>query len=112
MWPRCRRATSWWRGASSSPPTTNPTSAIASGSGGQIYLSTTRDAALNSGWDVVPDVQATTMTSSAADGNGHRRGDPHPVMEEELTATVREQEAGAVRIRKDVIAEERRLTCR
>ena len=32
-----------------------------------------------------------------------------PVMEEELTATVREQEAGAVRIEKDVVTEERTL---
>ena len=32
-----------------------------------------------------------------------------PVMEEELTATVREQEAGAVRIEKDVVEEERTL---
>ena len=32
-----------------------------------------------------------------------------PVMEEELTATVRQQEAGAVRIQKDVVAEERTL---
>jgi uncharacterized protein (TIGR02271 family) len=32
-----------------------------------------------------------------------------PVMEEELTATVREQEAGAVRVEKDVITEERTL---
>jgi uncharacterized protein (TIGR02271 family) len=32
-----------------------------------------------------------------------------PVYEEELTATVREQEAGAVRIEKDVVAEERTL---
>jgi uncharacterized protein (TIGR02271 family) len=85
-----------------------PLSAIASASGGQVYLSTTRDAALNSGWDVVPDVQATTMTSAAtatATGEEIRI----PVMEEELTATVREQEAGAVRIEKDVIAEERTL---
>ena len=85
-----------------------PLSAIASASGGQVYLSTTRDAALNSGWDVVPDVQATTMSSRAtatATGEEIRI----PVMEEELTATVREQEAGAVRIEKDVIAEERTL---
>ena len=33
-------------------------------------------------------------------------------MEEELTATVREQEAGAVRIEKDVVTEERPWTCR
>jgi uncharacterized protein (TIGR02271 family) len=32
-----------------------------------------------------------------------------PVMEEELTATVRPQEAGSVRIEKDVVAEERTL---
>ena len=32
-----------------------------------------------------------------------------PVMEEELTATVRAQDAGAVRIEKDVVAEERTL---
>jgi uncharacterized protein (TIGR02271 family) len=32
-----------------------------------------------------------------------------PVMEEELTATVREQDAGAVRVEKDVITEERTL---
>ena len=100
-----------------------PMNAIASASDGQVYLSTTRDAALNSGWDVVPDVQATTMTS------GRRRRPPPPtdtdrmaatrvagdeeirvpVMEEELTATVRQQEAGAVRIEKDVIEEERTL---
>src|SRR5918992_3335502 len=42
-----------------------PMSAIASASDGQVYLNTTRDAALNSGWDTVPDVQATTMTSGA-----------------------------------------------
>jgi uncharacterized protein (TIGR02271 family) len=32
-----------------------------------------------------------------------------PVMEEELTATVRQQEAGAVRIEKDVVTEEQTL---
>jgi len=101
-----------------------PTSAIASASNGQVYLSTTRDAALNSGWDVVPDVQATTMTSAATAGTSTTftdtdrlaaarvAGDEEiriPVMEEELTATVRQQEAGAVRIEKDVIEEERTL---
>jgi uncharacterized protein (TIGR02271 family) len=94
-----------------------PTSAIASASNGQVYLSTTRDAALNSGWDVVPDVQATTGTSATfteTDRLAATRvaGDEEiriPVMEEELTATVRQQEAGAVRIEKDVIEEERTL---
>jgi hypothetical protein len=80
-----------------------PTSAIASASGGQVYLSTTKDAALNSGWDTVPDVQTTTMTAGAtatATGDEEIRV---PVMEEELTATVREQEAGAVRIERRVV---------
>jgi uncharacterized protein (TIGR02271 family) len=72
-------------------------------------LSTTRDAALNSGWDVVPDVQAASITSAAtttATGEDELR---IPVMEEELTATVREREAGAVRIEKDVVTEEQTL---
>jgi uncharacterized protein (TIGR02271 family) len=96
-----------------------PTSAVASASGGQVSLSTTRDAALNSGWDTVPDVQttaaaATTDTWTETDRLATARvaGDEEiriPVMEEELTATVREQEAGAVRIEKDVVAEERTL---
>ena len=101
-----------------------PTNAIASASDGQVNLSTTRDAALNSGWNVVPDVQATTMTSGATAGTSATftdtdrmsatrvAGDEEirvPVMEEELTATVRQQEAGAVRIEKDVIEEERTL---
>src|SRR5215212_4605473 len=103
-----------------------PASAIASASAGQVYLSTTRDAALNSGWDTVPDVQttasaatlgtaaATTDTWTDTDRIAAARvaGDEEiriPVMEEELTATVREREAGAVRIEKDVVAEERTL---
>ena len=96
-----------------------PSSAIASASGGQVYLSTTRDAALNSGWDTVPDVQttaaaATTDTWGETDRMATTRaaGDEEiriPVMEEELTATVRPQEAGAVRIEKDVVEEERTL---
>jgi uncharacterized protein (TIGR02271 family) len=101
-----------------------PTSAIASASNGQVYLSTTKDAALNSGWDVVPDVQATTMPPGATAvttdtftetdrlATARVAGDEEiriPVMEEELTATVRQQEAGAVRIEKDVIEEERTL---
>jgi uncharacterized protein (TIGR02271 family) len=86
-----------------------PTSAIASASGGQIYLSATRDAALSSGWDVVPDVQATTMTAAATATTTGEDEIRIPVMEEELTATVRGQEAGAVRIEKDVITKEQTL---
>jgi uncharacterized protein (TIGR02271 family) len=105
-----------------------PTSAIASASGGQVYLSTTKDAALNSGWDTVPDtgtiltnvdtswadrdvvdVDVTdrqTATARVAETDDEIR---IPVMEEELTATVRQQEAGAVRIEKDVITEEQTI---
>ena len=101
-----------------------PTSAIASASGGQVYLNVARDAALNSGWDTVPDVVSTGMTDSGTivtGGSGGGRAEIAgyevaaedeirvPVMEEELTATVREQEAGAVRIEKDVITEEQTL---
>src|SRR5829696_6491598 len=85
-----------------------PTSAIASASDGQVYLSTTRDAALNSGWDTVPDVQTTMASGAAATMTGEEEIRV-PVMEEELTATVREQEAGAVRIEKDVVTEQRTL---
>src|SRR5215208_3763362 len=41
-----------------------PASAIASASGGQVYLTTTKDAALNSGWDTVPDVQTTASAAT------------------------------------------------
>jgi uncharacterized protein (TIGR02271 family) len=112
-----------------------PLSAIGSASGGQVALNVAKDAALNSGWDTVPDVVPTGMTDS---GTVFTDGDVRtterdlvdvgltdrltgtaqvadsdeiriPVMEEELTATVREQQAGAVRIEKDVITEERTL---
>jgi uncharacterized protein (TIGR02271 family) len=86
-----------------------PTSAIASASNGQVYLSSTKDAALNSGWDVVPDVEATTMTTATTATTTGEEELRIPVMEEELTATVRDQEAGAVRIEKDVVEEERTL---
>src|SRR5215210_5322132 len=103
-----------------------PMSAVASASNGQISLNVAKDAALNSGWDTIPDVQttasaaslvtaaATTDTWTETDRLETARvaGDEEiriPVMEEELTATVRKQEAGAVRIEKDVVAEERTL---
>jgi uncharacterized protein (TIGR02271 family) len=118
-----------------------PTSAIDSAGGGQITLNVARDAALNSGWDTVPEVVPTGMTDSGtvftgsdvsaadqiifdrgvtdrggsadrlattaqvADGNEIRI----PVIAEELTATVRPAEAGAVRIEKRVVEENRVL---
>ncbi len=118
-----------------------PMSAVSNATGGQIYLNVAKDAALNSGWDTVPDVVPTGMTDSStvftdtdvtmtdrevltgsqtgvASGGqrevaGYEATDQDeiriPVMEEELTATVREREAGAVRIEKDVVEEERTL---
>jgi uncharacterized protein (TIGR02271 family) len=107
-----------------------PMSAVSSASDGQIYLNVAKDAALNSGWDTVPDVVPTGMADSGtvfAEGDvsvtdrGSGRAEMAgyevaaedeirvPVMEEELTATVRQQEAGAVRIEKDVVTEEQTL---
>ena len=106
-----------------------PMNAVASTGDGQVYLNVAKDAALNSGWDTVPDVVPTGMTDSGivvtdgdasttdrsaqpvASGNEVAAEDEIriPVMEEELTATVREQEAGAVRIQKRVVEEDRVL---
>ena len=98
-----------------------PTSAISSYDGGQVYLNVAKDAALQSGWDMQPvDLETATIaqtdTAMAAgavgtDFAGTTEGEEiHiPVMEEELTATVRRQDAGAVRIEKDVVTEERVL---
>jgi uncharacterized protein (TIGR02271 family) len=101
-----------------------PMSAVASYDNDQVYLNLAKDAALNSGWDAQPtDLETATYDTSMATGTtdireGFGAGTARvatdeeiriPVMEEELTATVREQEAGAVRIEKDVVAEERTL---
>ena len=107
-----------------------PMSAIASVSGGQVYLNVGKDAALNSGWDTVPDVvpAVTTGTETIITDVDRSTIDQTldvdrmtaarvseddeiriPVMEEELTATVRPQDAGAVRIEKRVVAEDRML---
>jgi uncharacterized protein (TIGR02271 family) len=107
-----------------------PLSAVASAGDGQVSLNVARDAALNSGWDTVPDVVPTGMTDSAtafaegdvsmtSSGGGRTEMAGYevaaedeirvPVMEEELSATVREQEAGAVRIEKRVVEEDRVL---
>jgi uncharacterized protein (TIGR02271 family) len=101
-----------------------PMSAVASTGDGQVYLNLAKDAALNSGWDAQPaDLETSTYDTSMAGGTSGVATDFDtgaasvatdeeirvPVMEEELTATVREQEAGAVRIEKDVIEEERTL---
>ena len=90
-----------------------PMSAVASYDNDQVYLNLAKDAALNSGWDAQPtDLETATYDTAMATGTARVATDEEiriPVMEEELTATVREQEAGAVRIEKDVVAEERTL---
>jgi uncharacterized protein (TIGR02271 family) len=107
-----------------------PMSAIASVANGQVVLTVAKDAALHSGWDTVPDavpmgttgtetiitdvdrsaidqtVDVDRMTAARVSEDDEIR---IPIMEEELTATVRQQEAGTVRIQKDVVAEERTL---
>jgi uncharacterized protein (TIGR02271 family) len=94
-----------------------PMSAVASYDNDQVYLNLAKDAALNSGWDAQPtDLETASydasMTSGFGAGTAQVATDEEiriPVMEEELTATVRGQEAGAVRIEKDVVTEQRTL---
>jgi uncharacterized protein (TIGR02271 family) len=101
-----------------------PMSAVASADSDQVTLNLAKDAALNSGWDAQPtDLQTTSYDTSMSSGltDADRGYDTSatrvesdeeirvPVMEEELTATVREREAGAVRIEKDVVTEEQTL---
>jgi uncharacterized protein (TIGR02271 family) len=98
-----------------------PLNAVSSYDGGQVYLSVAKDAALHSGWDSQPiDLESAAiapggaaMTTGAVATDVARttaEEEIHiPVMEEELTATVRRREAGAVRVEKDVVTEERVL---
>jgi uncharacterized protein (TIGR02271 family) len=104
-----------------------PISAVASYDNDQVYLNLAKDAALNSGWDAQPadletvgydtavggvtDVDFQVLNTDRIDASRVESDEEIriPVMEEELTATVREQEAGAVRIEKDVVEEERTL---
>ena len=103
-----------------------PLSAVASAGDRQVILNVSRDIALESGWDVDPLILNGAIgsnTTGVDDGicvevNAAARparveamavGDEirFPIFEEELTATVRPVEAGAVRIRKRIISEDR-----
>jgi uncharacterized protein (TIGR02271 family) len=102
-----------------------PMSAVASSDHAQVYLNVSKDAALGRGWDTRPvDLETATVGTTTATADTLIETDRQtatarvaetddeiriPVMEEELTASVRQQEAGAVRIEKDVVAEERTL---
>jgi uncharacterized protein (TIGR02271 family) len=100
-----------------------PVSAIASYDTDRVYLNVSKDAALGRGWDTRPvDLETATVGTTTATADtfaetgrltAARLAEDEeiriPVMEEELTATVRPQEAGAVRIEKRVVAEDREL---
>jgi len=100
-----------------------PMSAVASYDNDQVYLNVSKDAALDRGWDTRPmDLETATIGTTTASTDTLMDTDRMdaarvesddelriPVMEEELTATVRPQEAGAVRIEKRVVAEDRVL---
>jgi len=100
-----------------------PMSAVASYDTDRVYLSVSKDAALGRGWDTRPvDLETATVGATTAATDSYTDGDRLasariesddeiriPVMEEELTATVRSQEAGAVRVEKRVVAEDRVL---
>ena len=105
-----------------------PTGAVATYDGNRVYLSVTKNEALNQGWDTMPDegVAATATATAATYDTGTAATDTAsaverttadlegevlrvPVHEEELTATTREREVGQVEITKHVVAEERVL---
>ncbi len=111
-----------------------PISAIAHFDGKTVYLSVTKDEALEQGWDSDPTVTAgvstyadrtadTTATRSTGTTAGTFDQDAGyetraagegetidvPVREEELTATRRPVERGAVRLEKDVVEEEQTI---
>jgi uncharacterized protein (TIGR02271 family) len=119
-----------------------PVNAITQASNGQVVLNVSKDAALHSGWETIPDTTTSTtmtdttmtagpgadlvggtVTDAAAWQTDAAVGQPQvagyeatsedeiviPLREEELTASVRETEAGAARIQKTVVAEDRVL---
>jgi len=118
-----------------------PVSAITQVGDRQVVLNVSKDAALHSGWDTIPDSTSTTLSdlgttaipatdlvsgtavdaatwqTDAAVGAPRMAGYEAtsedevviPLREEELTASVRDVEAGAARIQKRVVSEDRVL---
>ena len=106
-----------------------PVNAITQVQDGQVTLNVSKDAALHSGWDTVPDattvgigqtdtvytdvVETTMPVGGQSQVAGYEATSEEeiviPLREEELTASVREVEAGAARIQKTVVAEDRVL---
>jgi len=117
-----------------------PVNAITQVTDRQVMLSVTKDAALHSGWETIPDTSTSGIMTGdrgfdlagevtatdrllAEDSRTLRAGVPEqagyeatdedelviPLREEELSATVRDVEAGAARIQKRVVSEDRVL---
>jgi len=98
-----------------------PTSAVASVGDDDVYLTVTKDEALNQAWDQLPAADYATDTAydrpvtSAADATlaDTTTGAEQvrvPVYEEEVTPVKRPVERGAVRIEKEVVTEDRTVT--
>lgn len=118
-----------------------PLSAITQVTDGQVWLTVSKESALHSGWETIPEDTASMATGErimagehgwdlasevtatdrvldqAAAGQSVQAGSEAtseedlviPLREEELTASVRETEAGAARIHKRVVTEDRVL---
>lgn len=104
-----------------------PSTAIQSVMDQKVYLNVTKDEAVNQGWDQEPVFTETSTTMDApitdpgmpiqnpvpTSDNAMYRDDADtisvPVVEEELTATTREVERGAVQVDKVVTSEEQTL---
>jgi uncharacterized protein (TIGR02271 family) len=123
-WSPSSRGT-WWSSAGSSSrfPTDYylPQTAIGSYDNGELFLTVTKDEALNQGWDVepevVPVVETTTTDMAAtwpepAPASVTATAEDElvvPVHEEELTATTTRHEVGGARVEKTVEAVEQTL---
>ena len=112
-----------------------PVNAITQAGNGQVVLNVTKDAALHSGWNTAPEGTTSRLRESdtismdvsgpadVIDTTPHVGGQSRvagyeatdeediiiPLREEELTATVHDVEAGAARIQKRVVSEDRVL---
>jgi uncharacterized protein (TIGR02271 family) len=96
-----------------------PMSAIASTDGDRVYLAVSKDDALHRGWDAPPfDLEDSTDYPTMAQDDmvvdqapaGKTESVRVPVHEERLGAQVRTEDAGSVRIHKDVVTEEQTIS--
>jgi len=98
-----------------------PRSALASVDDGKLFLTVSKDDALNQGWDQLPSEDEVLVGTSETAWDVTETARPEtagtdqetlrvPVHEERLRATTREEEIGQVAIEKQVISEEQTLT--